>query len=222
MNRFVALDFETSGLDPKRHAPVSLGVALMEGLDVIDSREWRFAPPTDKNGRITREYDAFALEISGNTIETVKAGKPIATVMSDFSKWAKLHNCQGSTVVAFNAPFDLAFYSECLFLGGSWNQHTRSFESSQPPLHGPWQCVRLMAVNIVRCGRYNLDTVAARFGFSREGTKHGAIEDAILAGKIYASLIGGQENSRSESTGESGENLTPAQEAQEDDYDPFA
>jgi len=43
--RFLSLDFETSGLDSRRHFPVSLAVALMDGEEVVDSREWTIKPP---------------------------------------------------------------------------------------------------------------------------------------------------------------------------------
>jgi len=188
--RFLTLDFETSGLDHKTHAPVSLGVALMEGSDVVDSKEWLLAPPTDKNGKITREYAVNALEISSYTWPQIKRdGMPIAAVMAELTGFAAAHNAHGLTVVAFNAPFDLGWYSECLFLSGSWNQHLRRFETFVPPLVGPWQCARLLAVTSgLGLERYDLDTVARHFGLSRSTEKHGALEDAILAGRIYSAL----------------------------------
>lgn len=186
--KFVAIDYESSGLDPKRHAPVTLGVALMDGFDVLASQEWRFSPPTNKDGKVTREYDAFALEISGSSLEQLREGQTVAVVMRELEEWAVRHDCASSLVVAFNAPFDFSFYSECLFLGGSWNQRTRSFQTFKPPLTGPWQCARMMAARQLSLEKYSLDAVAAHFGLERSGETHGALEDAILAGKVFTLL----------------------------------
>lgn len=188
--KYIALDFETSGLKPGEHAPVSLGVALMEGVDVIDSREWLLATPTDKNGRVNRAYDVVALEISGASWTKIKReGVPHAKVCKDLLDFSCEHGAIHLPVVAFNAPFDFAWYSDLLFLGGSWNQHARKFETFLPPFAGPWQCARLLAVHAAPgLDAYNLDTVAAHYGLSRSTEKHGALEDAILAGKVFASI----------------------------------
>jgi len=188
--RFIAIDFETSGLVPGTHAPVTLGVALMEGETVVDSREWLFAPPM-KDGKITRAYDVVALEISGTSWTKIKKeGNKHADVCKELLAWAHKEDFSEAPVVAFNAPFDFAWYSDLLFLGGSWNQAERCFQTFLPPLVGPWQCVRLLACSDprIKLSRYDLDGVANHFGFSREGNKHGALEDAILAGRIFAKV----------------------------------
>ena len=188
--KFVALDYETSGLDPKRHAPVSLGVAVFEDGVVTHSKEWVIAPPM-KDGRVTREYDVFALQVSGLTLKALNSGQPIAEVMKELVRFAGEHQVQESLVVAFNAPFDYSFYSECLFMGGSWNQRERRFETFKPPLSGPWQCARMLCVHALDLDKYNLDSCAGHYGLQRDTDKHGALEDAILAGKIYHLLTDG-------------------------------
>lgn len=183
--RIIAADFETSGLDFNRHAPVTLGLAVMEGGEVIREIEYTFAPPM-KDGKITREYDVCALQISGTSWKKIQGGSPASVIMRAVEQF--VGDDAAATVVAFNAPFDFQWYSTCLFLGGSWNQHQRRFETFKPPLTGPWQCVRMMAVHALDLERYDLNTVSAYFGMERIGEKHGALEDAILAGKIYAAL----------------------------------
>jgi DNA polymerase III epsilon subunit-like protein len=188
--RFLALDFETSGLDPKRHAPVSLGVALFEGGEPVWSNEWTIAPPS-KDGKITREYDVCALEISGvSWVKLKKEGTPIWKVLSDFNVYSEQLGLRDVPVVAFNAPFDFGWYSELLFLGGRWNQSLRRFEGAQPPLCGPWHCARLIACSSLNLERYTLDAVSAHFGLSRSTELHGALEDAVLAGHVYQRLLG--------------------------------
>lgn len=186
--RYLAADYETSGLDASRHAPVTFGLAVMEDGEALRSQEWTFSPPM-KDGKITREYDVCALKISGTTWKQIEAGKPISTVMGEVADF--VGDDRSLMVAAFNAPFDFQWFSTCLFLGGSWNQHLRRFETFKPPLIGAWQCVRLMAVHALDLERYDLDTVSAHFGLSRSGEGHGALEDAILAGQIYARLLAG-------------------------------
>lgn len=185
---FLSLDYETSHLDSNVGAPVSIGVALFdEDGDVVDTFHRIFSPPM-KDGKITRCYDIVALQISGITWKQILAGDPIAKVMGELAEWANDHDAKHMPVVAFNAPFDYAWFSACMFLGGSWNQHLRKFEGFKPPLLGTWQCARMLAVDQLELDRYDLNGVAAHFGLSRDGEKHGAAEDAILAGKVYHRL----------------------------------
>ena len=187
--RILALDFETSGLNPGVHAPVSLGVALMEDGEVVAQKEWMIAPPRNKEGKITRSYDVVALEISGASWPRLKRdGLSPMQVCAELMGFAKEHDARGVTVVAFNSAFDHSWYSDLLFLAGAWNQAERRFEAFSPPLYGPWDCARWKACVQLSLQRYDLDTVAAHFGFSRSGESHGALEDAILAGKIYFAL----------------------------------
>lgn len=192
--RFVALDFETSGLDVKRHAPVSLAVALFDGCNLGPNQEWLFAPPYDKAGKITREYNVAALEISGRSWTSIKRdGQPHAQVCEELAAWCSENDAHELPVIAFNAAFDLAWYSDLLFMAGSWNQRLKRFDTYPPPLVGPWHCARMLAM--WRLGpnalpKWNLDSVAEKFAQSRSGTAHGAIEDAILAGRIFDALNG--------------------------------
>ncbi len=195
--RFIALDFETSGLDAKVNAPVSLGVAVFDGGSITASKEWTFAPQK-KDGKVTRIYDVFALKVSGKTLKEIENGDPIAVVMTQLEQFVRDHADPSDLVVAFNSPFDLSFYSECLYLGGSWNQHKRKFETFSPPLVGPWQCARMLCVQHLNLDQYNLDSCAAHFGLSRESTAHGALEDAILAGQIYIKLMLLRSNTKGE------------------------
>lgn len=190
--RFLALDFETSGLDPKRHAPVSLGVALFQDGHPDAQEEWLFQPPRDRTGRIGREYDVCALEVSGKTWTQLKReGAPHQEVCRALQEWAAKNNCREATIVAFNAPFDLAFYGELLFLAGAYNRQERRFRPHPPPLVGPWHCARLLAIeNVPNLAKHDLETVARHFNLQRTTPRHSAQEDAILAGWIYQACFG--------------------------------
>ena len=110
------------------------------------------------------------------------------TKRKDLTTFVYDHADPSDMVVAFNAPFDFAFYSEALFMGGSWNQRAKKFETFRPPMTGPWQCARLACFHKISVDKYDLDTCSAHFGLSRSSDRHGALEDAILAGKLYLAL----------------------------------
>lgn len=185
----MALDFETSGLSPGVHAPVSLGVAVMDPSGVIASQEWLFAPPTNRKGRISREYSVAALEVSATTWTRIKReGLPATTVVRELRAFAEAHFVTDAPVVSFNAAFDLAWYSDVLFLAGGWR--SGMFQPAPPPLIGPWHCGYMLARARLDLEGYTLDSVAASLGLARVGTVHGAREDATLAGQIWMALSG--------------------------------
>lgn len=191
--RYLALDFETSGTDKDRHAPVTLGVALMEDGEVLDSIEYLFAPPRHwKTKEITRAYEIGALEVSKVTWKRILTeGLECSYVCKSLGKWASDRGADELAIVAYNAPFDLGFYSTMLFLGGDWDPNTRGkWLTATPPLFGPWQCAMMLMKRAANLDDYKLDTAAAHFGLARSGEAHGALEDAVLAGQIYHRLVG--------------------------------
>lgn len=189
MDRFLSLDFETGGTDPKRNFPVSLGVALFDSGKMVDGKEWVIAPPSYK-GKISREYDVNALSVSGLTWKQILEGNPSAKVVQGLHEFAQEHGASQLPILAYNAPFDLAFYSELLFAASSWNNHTKRMDLAAPPLYGPWQCVRMLAQRVLFAQETGLDAVSAKVGLTRTGTKHGALEDAILCAEVYLKIIG--------------------------------
>lgn len=197
--KVLALDFETSGTDPRRHAPVSVGYAVMEGADVLASEELYVGPTRHwKTGRIEREYDVCALEVSGASWPKVKASPPPAVAVGHMARFAEAHGAAGLTVVAFKASFDMAFYDELLWLASDWHPTERGVKvQPPPPFCGPWQCALALARRSLSLRSYTLDDVAAHFGLSRPSDRHGALEDAVLCGRVYARLaeaVSGQES----------------------------
>jgi DNA polymerase III epsilon subunit-like protein len=191
MDRFVAIDFETSGLDVKRHAPVSLGLALFDGGKVTLEKEWIISPPKNKEGKVTREYDVVALSVSGLSWKQIKEGHSCKEVVNELHQIAKAELLTFLPVVAFNASFDLAWYSEMLFLAGEWSPQAKRFVPPSPPLVGPWNCARMLSQGKgLEVTKFSLDAVADHFGLKRKGSDHGALEDSILAGEVFCRLGG--------------------------------
>ena len=195
MDRFIALDFETSGIDPRRHAPIGLAVVLFNGGEAIASKEWKIAPTKNKNGYYHREYDICAMEISGIKWSELKSAPPPASVCKELAVWSKEHDAKRLPVVAYKASFDFSFYNELLFMGGACDNAINVFEPFPAPLIGCWQCAYLIAREVLPKGcvmDYKLDSVIKHFGLSRESTLHGAKEDASLAGRVYLAMGGGK------------------------------
>lgn len=194
MNRFVSFDMETSGLRPGVNAPVCLSVGLFEDGKCTSSESWTIAPPM-KDGRITREYDVVALEVSGRHWPDIKRGLNPRNVCQALSDWVRSNDAESLTVVAFNAPFDFSWYSDLLFLGGVWNRSESRFDIFVPPLAGPWQCLRMMLMNDrdADLGKYDLETVLKHFGLCREGNSHCCHEDVILTGLCYSKYLESRE-----------------------------
>lgn len=179
------VDFETGGLCAKLNAPVSLGIALMEGAEVLESREWLVRPPRDKNGKLTRVYDMGAMEIHRISWKELANAPTAADVVADVRKQVLLWDAFEMPRKAFNASFDYGFWESLIFMAGSFNKGTYTFDLPSPMAIGPWSCVRDRARHLLPfLPNHKLDTVAAHFGLSRLGEAHGALEDAVLCGRV--------------------------------------
>jgi DNA polymerase III epsilon subunit-like protein len=188
----LALDFESGGTDPNRHAPVQLGVAVMENGEVLHSAEWLIGPTFHwKTGKIERSYEVAALEVSGIGWKAIKSAPHPKQIVRELREWVDSVGAAELPIVAFNAPFDMAFYSTLLFLASDWHPTTRGVRvRPASPLMGGWHCAMLRFHEQFgdRYDDVKLDTAAGHFGLSRESASHGALEDAILAGRIYHAL----------------------------------
>lgn len=185
--RILALDFETSGTDPRRHAPIQLGLAVMEGGEVIESRQWLVKPITNKAGKIVREYDLVAMSISGITFEQLMAeGMNELEIWNQATHFCRKMGASAAHLVSHNAAFDAAFLSDMQYRQGSWKYGT--FEQAPVLNWGPWWCTSRMAQEHLSVANYKLDTCAAHFGLARSSDKHDAEEDAILCGRLFYAI----------------------------------
>lgn len=179
------VDFETGGLSPMLNAPVSLGIALMDGLDVLDSREWLIRPPRDKNGRLTKVYDMGAMEIHKISWKDLAAAPTAAQVVAEVRKQVLEWDAYEMPRKAFNASFDYGFWQTLIYMAGEFDRGSYQFVQPAPMAIGTWQCVMERARHLLPgLVNHKLDTVAAHFGLKRLGEAHGALEDAILCGCV--------------------------------------
>ena len=179
--RILALDTETGGLDPNRHAIVSLGLAIMEDAEVIASREFRLGMDSKA------EYDVKSLEINGISWKSIKEGPDPKQVYVEAARWLDEHDAREIDIVSHNTAFDAAFISQWAFKCGYWDRGSSCFIPAPELVRGPWWCTRRMASRL-KLENYKLDTVCSLYKLARTGEHHGALEDAVLAGKVFAAL----------------------------------
>lgn len=188
----LALDFEGTNKDPRKGAPCQIGLAVMDGEGVIASDEWLIAPPRHyKTGKPTREVDAYALEVSGLTLADIESGLTSYLSCARLASFVKDNNAGSLPVVAYNIGYDYECYGQMLYDGGHFDRDVYEYLPFGDVLGAKWICAfrmsrRLLSGDLIK---FSLDDVAAYFGLSRVGGKHGALEDAILAGRIYARLL---------------------------------
>jgi DNA polymerase III epsilon subunit-like protein len=160
----------------------------MEDGRLVRSHHWILAPAKDDRGRYRRRYEIASLEVSGITWKQILAGTPINQALDELREFANLHDAHELPVVAYNASFDFAMYTDQLFLCGCYDRSQRRFHAVRPPMVGPWICARLAAQAQLDLPDYKLDTVAAHFGMKRPERNHDALADAILTGQVFHKL----------------------------------
>lgn len=190
--KVLALDFEGSHLSTERGCPIQLGIAVMDDGQVIASDEFLLQVPKHyQTGRATREVDAYALQVSGLTIERIEAEglEPVAACQR-LDAFIAANQARSLRVLCFNVSYDLACYRNMLLFASDWHPVIRGKRAPFREILGAnWTCVMATARHLAKdLDDYKLDTVAAHCGLAREGQFHGALEDAILAGKIYHRL----------------------------------
>lgn len=192
----LAIDFEGSHKNPRVGCPIQLGIALMSGCDVLEQWETLIQPPKHyKSGRPMREVDAYALQVSGITLEDLESAPTPSQVCYSLSAlvraWAHGHrfNVEDVPNVAFNIGYDFEAYCDVLYNGGAYNYRTREYEGFSPILGHRWECASQLARRRLSLCKYGLDDVLSHFELRRSTSAHGALEDAILAGKAYHRLM---------------------------------
>jgi DNA polymerase III epsilon subunit-like protein len=191
---FLAIDFEGTHREPRKGCPIQLGIALMtESGEVLDQDEWLIQPPLHyKTKRPTKEVDAYALRVSGLTLEQVEQGLTARESCQRLKVFVTRNNVKDLQTVAYNFTYDAEMLGQMQFEAGHYDPHYREFRPHPDILGHQWVCAyRLAKRKLPNLPNHTLEEVAKYFGLQRTAQTHGALEDAILAGNIYARL---QEN----------------------------
>ena len=94
--KLAIIDFETTGLDPKKDRIIEIGVVCFSGGELTNLQNFLVNPDCEVSQEI--------LDLTKIPIEELRAAPPIAEVLQRFEPFAADH-----LPVAYNAPFDRGF-----------------------------------------------------------------------------------------------------------------
>ena len=176
--RFVTLDTETTGLEPRLGHRV-LEIGLVEVCDrVATGRSWHsYLNPE-------RDIPAQSSAIHGITADKIKDAPLFLDVFDSMMAFIG-----DSTVVIHNAPFDLGFLDTEFLRFNS--EQSGSFRSRLKKVVDTLD----MAKKMFPGSRKSLDALCDRFAISRQARVfHGALLDAQLLADVYLNMTRGQSN----------------------------
>lgn len=177
------IDTETTGLDPKVHEIVSVGIVLVDTrLQILEKREWLVRPE--------RLEDADPVALALNGYDHALWCSPLHAVDKLEAMHAVRHKLSGLMVAGHNVEFDRRFIlAECERVGlepPRWHYAALDTGSMAWPMLYRGEVPNL-----------KLDTLTAHFGIEY-GEPHRALNDAMrslmLARKLCAMF--GNESSR--------------------------
>ena len=165
---FLALDLETTGLDPGRDEIISMGLVPLRTGRLELGRG--LGLPVRPEGNV----GAASVAIHGLTDSAVAHGEPLASALEQL-----LEKLAGRVLLAHYAPFELAFLDRaCRAVYGGrfaaavvdtqWLEHRHRQRRGQP----------------VRAAELRLDAVRGAWGLPPHHA-HDALADAVAAGELF-------------------------------------
>jgi DNA polymerase-3 subunit epsilon len=161
---FAILDFETTGLSPRRAEVVETGAVRCR---VGGARETFHAL-----SRPSAPIPPGAVAVHGITDDMVAERPPFADVLPELREFL-----EGRVLVAHHARFDLGFLAAA----------TRRAGWPRPP-HDVWCTVRLSRRFFPALARHDLDSLCVTHGI-RRGAAHRALDDACATADLLAILV---------------------------------
>ncbi len=157
---YVALDLETTGLDPYRDAIIEIGALRFEGEREVESFS-TFVNPG-------RSVPLAITELTGITNADVSHAPPLRATLRRLSDFVGR-----SPVVGHNIAFDLAFLRQHNALVG--NPAIDTFE--------------LAGILVPHASRYSLANLAEELDLHLPAQTHRALDDARMAHALYIALL---------------------------------
>ncbi|MEM7115803.1 MAG: helicase C-terminal domain-containing protein [Chloroflexota bacterium] len=158
---YVAIDVETTGLDPRKDAIIEVAAVTFQGNAIVDEYSTLVNP--------VKELPEFITQLTGITQAMVnkaptmfKVRPRIRTVLGD------------NVLVGHNVGFDLGFLNEDRLGVGNHRIDT----------------LTLAAILLPEAGRYNLESLAhyLNLPLPSEGQTHRALDDAVLTIELFLAL----------------------------------
>ena len=198
--KVIALDLETSGDDPQKHAVVQVGVVLADlsdGIKVVASKCWLVAPKMHyrKTDKPAREYSEVAKMIHGHSLENlIKDGIQPEQVVKEIDEFIASNGFSGRSNIAYNSVFDQSFIKALLMDAAQFvyseKEKRRTPQIPLNPFWGTWYDVYEQSRRKLKLDDYKLETVAAHYGLEQPAV-HDALADAMLALQVFYMNRGG-------------------------------
>jgi DNA polymerase-3 subunit epsilon/ATP-dependent DNA helicase DinG len=158
-NIYVALDIETTGLDPDKAAIIEVGAVKFRGDDVLEE----FGTLVNPGRRIPHPIR----ELTGITDDMVRGKPPLPAVLPRLQRFVG-----GYPIIGHNVGFDLGFLGR----QGAFHDNPRidTFE--------------LASILLPHAGRYSLEKLSETLAISAEA-HHRALDDARAAHRLFVALL---------------------------------
>ena len=163
---FVAIDIETTGLDPSSSEIIELAAVRFVDSEPAGSLTTLVKPRSKIPDEITR--------LTGITNEMVDASNDIDDVFEEYMLFLE----SGPWVVGHNVTFDLSFLKRKLDRKRFGILEARTLDTNI-----------LSRILFPRLQRYSLSSLVRQFGITRQ-REHRALDDSLATAEIYAKLIG--------------------------------
>jgi len=160
MPSIVALDIETTGLDPYRDEIIEIGAVRFNGKRVEDEWSTLIKP--------RQPIPPFITQLTGISNEMVYKAPEIQEVIQEFADFVG-----NSPILGQNIQFDLSFLQRNRILQN--NQVIDTYE--------------LASVLMPTAERYNLSALGQALGIILPGDAHRALYDAQLTTAVYQALV---------------------------------
>ena len=172
--RYVVLDTETTGLDPRQgHRIIEIGCVEMLGRSLTDKHFHCYLNPE-------RAVDEGALAVHGLSDEFLADKPKFADVMDDFLAFV-----DGAEIIIHNASFDVGFLNAELS-----RQKKPEFSQFVSKVTDSL----FMARELFPGKRNSLDALCDRLGVNNaHRTLHGALLDAQILAEVFLALTRGQD-----------------------------
>jgi len=157
---YVALDLETTGLDPMRDAIIEIGALRFEGERQVEKFS-TFVNPG-------RKIPPFVTELTGITDRDVESAPGIRRILPDLAYFVGR-----DPVVGHNIGFDLSFLRQHNTLQGQSSIDT--FE--------------LAGILVPHAGRYSLANLVREMAIDLPEQTHRALDDAVMAHALFIALL---------------------------------
>jgi DNA polymerase III epsilon subunit-like protein len=211
INSFLFIDFETGGLDCRKHAVTEIAAIAIKGdtLEKIDLISTYVQPYGDYT------YEAEALKHTGITPEDIESGIPVNDVVNEFinllikSDFTPRNKGSKPILVAHNSAFDKGFliqiFSHCNKLKELEKYtfgHIDYYGNYQPEMLDSQHLAKMIWGNDDEIANFKLGTCIAKAGIELSDA-HKAINDTIALKDMHVGFtlnlrsgVGGNEDAK--------------------------